>query len=123
MLSFLSRIRFIRWLNTVEKTPGISVNKVVRLLFKAFLFAFLAVTLQALLVSLKVPYANTIYVQIGILLLIYIPFFRWMNAEMMYTRPQAVARGKDGKPLGKKLASKAKKIKYAGVKGKGPKFR
>lgn len=123
MLSFLSRIRFIRWLNTVEKTPGLSVNKTVRLLVKAMLFAFLAVSLQTLLVGLKIPYADTIYAQIGILLLIYIPFFRWMNAEMVYTRPQAVARGKDGKPLGKKLVSKAKKVKYAGVKGKGPKFR
>jgi len=123
MLSFLSSIRFIRWLNTVEKTPGISTNKIVRLLFKAFLFAFLAVSIQALLVTLNVPYAKTIYAQIGILILIYIPFFRWMNAEMIHTRPQPIARGKDGKPLGKKLSSKAKKIKYAGVKGKGPKFR
>ncbi len=121
MLSFLSRIRFIRWLNTVEKTPGISTNKIVRLLFKAFLFAFLAVSIQAILVTLKVPYAKTIYAQIGILILIYIPFFRWMNAEMIYTRPQPALRGKNGK--GKKLSSKAKKIKYAGVKGKGPKFR
>jgi hypothetical protein len=112
-----------RWLNTVDPTPGFGAGKILRLVVKAVIFAFLAMLLQTVLILLRVPYVSTFWGQIVVLMIVYIPFFRWMNAEFLYrpTAPSSGAKagaklGKDGKKI------KVKKVKYSGVKGKGPKF-
>lgn len=107
----------MKWLDPIHRlfqidpNPKLSWKKFVRLVIKAFIFALSASTLQYILVVLGVPYAKTVWMQAGLLLLLYIPFFRWINAEFMY------------KPVQKDTKTPASDAKYAGVRKKGPKFK
>lgn len=111
------------WLTTIDPKPGITGPKMARLMVKAVLFAFIVVILQSTLVGLGVPFAKTIWLQLLLALAVYIPMARFLNAE--FTPPVAGMANNSKNSAGKsgKSAKADKKVRYAGVKGKGPKFR
>lgn len=114
----LNPVAWWRWLFTPDRSPGLSAPKIAKLMLRAFLFALVAVLLQTALVALRVPYMNTIWGQLAIVILLYIPFARYLAMDMVPPERGVRGRtGRNGKPI-RKLA----KRKYAGVKKSGPRF-
>nr|WP_221277203.1 hypothetical protein [Deinobacterium chartae] len=111
------------WLTQVDPRPGLTAPKVLRLTVKSFLFALLVTVLISLLRALGVPYMETLWGQLIVMLIVYVPFVRFLTAEM--TPPDRALRS--GRFAGKSgtvsKAKRAKRVKYAGVKRGGPKFR
>ncbi len=108
-----------RWLTEPDSTPGLSTKKVTRLLIKSVLFAFVAVTAQVLLRMAGLKIVDTWWGTAIIVLLLYIPFARFLAVDM--AQPPSRAR-----PGGKKDAGRYQKVdrrRYAGVKKGGPRFK
>lgn len=108
--------RFWTWFTTPDPTPGFTVAKIVRLFLKSTIFAFVAVTLQLILVSLGLSFFATTWGALLIVVLVYIPFARILSAD--FAPPP--------RPVGRAVAGKGKvrkdRRKFAGVKKSGPRF-
>lgn len=129
----LRNIRFWRWLTTPDPSPGLSAGKIGKLLFKSFLFALVAVTLQGVLRALGVPFVGTTWGSLLVVLIVYIPFARLLSVDFM---PPPRTSGRSGGNVdgrgassakgraksGDKLRLKRDKRKFAGVKKSGPRF-
>ena len=113
----LSRFWFWRWLTTPDPTPGFTMAKIGKLLLKSLLFAFVAVTIQSLLVTLGLSFFKSTWGTLVIVLLVYIPFARILSVDFA-PPPRAVRGG----PVGRGQKARVKKRKYAGVKKGGPKL-
>ena len=110
-----------RWLTTPDPRPGLHAGKIARIALRFFLFLLLVTLVQTLLAATPLrPYLMTWWGSALTVLLLYIPFFRFLTLDM----PQRSVGGRAGpgsRPGAPSATAKrrAERNKYAGVK-KGP---
>ena len=108
-----------RWLTEPDPTPGLSVKKVSRLLIKSVLFALVAVAVQVALRAAGLKFIDTWWGTAVIVVLLYIPFARFLAVDMA----QPPARTRAGAKKGGGRYQKVDRRRYAGVKKGGPRFK
>lgn len=113
------------WLTSPDPEPGLTKDKMLKLMVRVLIFASIASVLSALLslTPLK-PYINTWWGSLIFVLLLYIPLARYMLPDSFAHVPRS-NQGKKHRPTkGISAAHKRRKERqrFAGVKKSGPKF-
>lgn len=116
-------MKFWNWLTSPDPEPGLTKDKMLKLMVRVLIFATIASILSALLslTPLK-PYINTWWGSLIFVLVLYIPMARYMLPDSF---APALRSGKNHRPTkGVSEAHKRRKERqrFAGVKKSGPKF-
>jgi hypothetical protein len=105
----------------VDGRPGLTGLKIGRLLVKALLFALVVDLIFSVLAALRIPYVDTIWGQLIVGLIVYIPFLRLLTNEFAAPARAVSQKGGAGRAgaAGKDKAGKkdkpSRRVHYASV--------
>ena len=113
-----------RWLTTPDPAPGLTTNKLLKLLIRVMLFALLATVVSiGLQYTPLATYLRTWWGSMLLVFILYVPLMRFMNIDNISTRPSPPPRSRPGAAPESSAAERRKeKNRFAGVKKSPPKY-
>lgn len=119
--------QFWHWLTTPDPTPGLTRNKLLKLATRLFIFVFIVTVLSTLLGLTPLgPYINTFWGSLIFVLVLYIPFAKFLNLDSFVNRPAPrvppAQTGRVQQAAPGALERKRQKARYAGVSKAPPKI-